>query len=666
MSNFTSEIESIFSDKGLLSKLPDFEYRKPQQDMAVQIAESLEDGTHFIVEAPTGVGKSFAYLVPSVIFSKTEKRKAIISTCTINLQEQLIKKDIPALQKVLPYEFKPEILKGRHNYICTKRLNNALIKKNNLFVDAEQEQLEKIYNHVQVTGQGTRQDIPFKIDENVWSQIFAEEGVCTSKSCGSENSNCFFQQAKVKLKDADLIILNHYLFFTLFGFYERKSSGYLFADDFAVFDESHQIEQIAAENVSPSVTKQQIRFWLYRLYNPKTQKGFLANQRFSSLANEINGILSENEYFFDEIEQILNSFRKNQFDNMIRVREPIIISDTYERTLKGLAESILNLVPRAKTDDEESELKNYHTKCSAFANTINCFVNQKLDDHVYWAEFSGRARSNTELCMSPIDMADYFRNNVFTENRLSVMTSATLSISKSLHFFKRSIGAEMVKESILDPVFDYPNQMTIYIPKNIPEPKQKQLEKVSDFFEQSEYEKNLKEKIFEYITMTNGGALVLFTNSRLLRQMYEELHEKLTEAGIDVYAQGDGMPKHKLLNDFKKNINSVLFGVASFWMGVDVPGSSLRNVIITKLPFDVPDHPIIEAKIEAIVKRGGNPFMELSLPSAILKFKQGTGRLIRNKTDKGILVILDSRVINKFYGKMFINSLPECEIVVEE
>jgi ATP-dependent DNA helicase DinG len=224
----------------------------------------------------------------------------------------------------------------------------------------------------------------------------------------------------------------------------------------------------------------------------------------------------------------------------------------------------------------------------------------------------------------------------------------------------------MVKESILDPVFDYPNQMTIYIPKNIPEPKQKQLEKVSDFFEQSEYEKNLKEKIFEYITMTNGGALVLFTNSRLLRQMYEELHEKLTEAGIDVYAQGDGMPKHKLLNDFKKNINSVLFGVASFWMGVDVPGSSLRNVIITKLPFDVPDHPIIEAKIEAIVKRGGNPFMELSLPSAILKFKQGTGRLIRNKTDKGILVILDSRVINKFYGKMFINSLPECEIVVEE
>jgi len=279
MSEFTKEIENIFSPSGILTELEGFEYRAEQQQMAKMTAASLEDGKHLIVEAPTGIGKSLAYLVPSILHAVRNEKKAIISTCTINLQEQLINKDIPAIAHLLPEEFTYELLKGRNNYICTKRLNKAMIDKTSLFMSDEQVVLQKIYDFVNKNAKGTRQDIPFKIDDNVWSEIFAEEGVCTQKSCGSEDSNCYYQQAKRKMKDADLLVLNHHLFFTLFGFYERDSEGYLYFNDFVIFDEAHTVEQIAAERVSPSVSKEQIRFWLKKLYNPKSQKGFFAGKK---------------------------------------------------------------------------------------------------------------------------------------------------------------------------------------------------------------------------------------------------------------------------------------------------------------------------------------------------------------------------------------------------
>jgi ATP-dependent DNA helicase DinG len=665
MSDFITEIELIFSPSGLLSQIEGFEYRKPQQDMAVAYAESLEKGTHNIIEAPTGIGKSFAYLVPAIIFAKKHNRKGIISTCTINLQEQLMGKDIPALRNVLPYEFTSEILKGRQNYICTKRLNNALLKKSNLFEDHEQEELNKIYHYVQKHGKGTRQDIPFKISDNVWTQIFAEAGVCTAKSCGTENSNCYYQQAKVKLAKADIIVLNHYLFFTLFGFYEKHPSGYLYKDDFAVFDEAHTIDQIAAENVSPSVSRESIRFWLHKLYNPKTSKGFLADNRFDMLQRDTKNLLEDTDIFFEILKSTvykLNS--KFAGDKLIRLREPLNLNEHYVVKLQEYSTEILKLAQRAKNDDEENEIKNYHTKINIIKTNLIAFLKQKAENHVYWIDQSFTYRNNITLSMSPIDMAQYFRDNVFTDDKCSLMTSATLSINKSLDYFKKTVGADEVEGLIMESPFNFEEQMEIYIPKDMPEPKQNNYENISSFWTESDYEKSLKEKLPEYIEKTNGGTLVLFTNNKLLRKMHTHLLAIYKNSEIDILAQGEGLPKNKLLNEFLHNQNSVLLGVDSFWMGVDVPGDSLRSVIITKLPFDVPDHPIIEAKLEAIKERGGNPFMEFTLPGAVLKFKQGTGRLIRTRTDKGILVILDSRVVNKFYGKLFINSLPECQIHV--
>ncbi len=667
MSDFTNEIEQIFSQTGILSSLRGFEYRKPQQEMAVLFAQSLEDNSHLIVEGPTGIGKSFAYLVPSVLFAVSEKRKAVVSTCTINLQEQLIKKDIPALQRLLPCEFRPEILKGRRNYICTRRLNNALIRKNNLFVEAEQEQLQEIYSWIQHGGSGSLQDIPFKIDENVWSQVFAEEGICTSKSCGKESSNCFYQQAKVRLRRADLVILNHYLFFTLFGLYENKSNGFIFTNDFAVFDESHQIEQIAAENISPSVSREQVRFWFHKLYNPRKDKGFLLTKNMQGAIRFVKGLISENDLFFSEIDNYVTLHQQREkAKGVVRIREPINIPNRLNPLLLELYSDLRQMISEAQSEDEENEIKNYARRINAIRNTINEFLEQSIDEQVYWMEFSGVRRKNITMTISPIDMAEFFRNNVWSKDKLAMMTSATLSVNNSLHYFRSSVGADDVNTAIMNSTFDYREQMKIYLTRSVPHPKLNQEPTIEEILTGDSYRKALKEKILEYVMLTKGGALVLFTNIRVLRNIYEEIKSELVERGIDVYAQGEGLSKTKLLSDFKKNHNSVLFGVDSFWMGVDVPGSSLRNVIITKLPFDVPDHPITEAKIESIERRGGNPFTEFSLPGAILKFKQGAGRLIRNRTDKGIIVVLDSRVITKTYGKFFINSLPECEVIIDE
>lgn len=263
-------------------------------------------------------------------------------------------------------------------------------------------------------------------------------------------------------------------------------------------------------------------------------------------------------------------------------------------------------------------------------------------------------------------MAEFFRSNVFTEERLCIMTSATLAIQDSMDFFKNSIGAESVKSTILDSPFDLENQMEVYINTSVPEPNQKSISKDNELFADSPYEAALKEKVYDYILKTGGGVLVLCTNFKVMNKLSYFLKDKLGGSGIKIFTQGEGTASNKLLKSFSEDTNSVLLGVDSFWMGVDVPGISLRNVIITRLPFETPDQPIVEAKMEQIAERGENPFYSYSLPSAILKFKQGIGRLIRNRTDKGIVVILDRRILTARYGQFFLAALPSQNIIKEE
>jgi ATP-dependent DNA helicase DinG len=384
------------------------------------------------------------------------------------------------------------------------------------------------------------------------------------------------------------------------------------------------------------------------------------------LARRVNELLNESDFFFQLVERyVIDKYLNKRNKQTIRITEPFTVFSTFNDQLRDFTCDFLKIKSVSRNDDEENEIRNYCNKLTAFGNTISGFLGQQFQDHVYWVEVSKGNRKNTKLCMSPINMADFFRDNIFSEKGPAIMTSATLSVDKSLEYFKRVVGAENEKDLILDSSFNFREQMTIYIARNVPEPVNNTKEKISDLFENSIYEKVLRDRIKKGIMKTKGGALVLFTNSKLMRRMYGSISDELKENDIICFAQGEGLPKTKLLKEFEYNHNSVLFGVDSFWMGIDVPGNSLRNVIITKLPFGVPDHPIVEAKLEVVQARGGNPFMEFYLPGAILKLKQGIGRLIRTKTDEGIVIILDSRILNKFYGKIFLNSLPDAEIIIE-
>lgn len=656
------EIKNFFSQDGLLSNhYENYEYRRSQEQMAEEILNTLENKSHLLIEAPTGIGKSFAYLIPAIYYAKKNKKKVIISTYTINLQEQLINKDIPFIQKTLPIEFKAKLLKGRNNYLCPKRLVRAMESSFVLFETNEQLSLERIYQWSKKTKDGTRSDIDFDIDENVWNSVCSERGICTTKTCGGDDTNCFFQKAKKELADSDVIIVNHHLFFTLFDAVLDDSDGYLYKNDFIIFDEAHTIEQVATDHISPNVSREMIKYQLHKLYNHQKKKGFLLTLPSLHIQAIIQNLLDLNTHFFFRLRKNLFKTKEGKIDSLTaRVYERNIEENSLKDEFENLIKNLKVLRPACQDEYKLNELDEYILRFNEFNYVIEEFLNQKKnekgDDYVYWVELSSqKTESNVSLCSSPVDVSEYFRQNIFRKNNTSILTSATLTINSNFQYLKNRLGAEKLDSLKLESPFDFQNQVKIYIPRNICSPLN-----VND----SIYQEQLKEWIHYFINLTNGKALVLFTNSFLMKNIGKEMKELFSESAIELFIQGTGLSRTIILNHFKNDINSVLFGLDSFWMGVDVPGEALSNLIITRLPFQVPSHPVVQAKMEFIEKNGGNSFFEYSLPEAILKFRQGVGRLIRHKSDKGIIAILDNRIITKTYGKYFLNSIEECEIEI--
>lgn len=657
-------INEFFSETGILSEhFENYEYRFSQESMSNYIFETLENKKHIFIEAPTGIGKSFAYLVPSIYFAKKNNKKVIVSTYTINLQEQLLNKDIPFLQKVLPVEFKAGILKGRNNYLCPKRLARAMESSNTLFETEEQLNLEMLYRWSRETKDGTRSDLNFTVNENVWNSVCSERGICTLKTCGSENTKCFYQRAKKELADSDVIIVNHHLFFTLFDGISEEREGYLYNNDFIIFDEAHTIEQVATDHISPSISREKLKYHLIRLYNQNKKKGFLLTLPSLHIQMKIQNLLDLNQQFFYTLRRQMFDEKENRQNKLTaRVYEKNITENILKPELDSILNDLRALRPVCKDDAQENELNEFITRFSEFNYVLDDFINQKKndkdEDFVYWTELSStKPDSNVSICSSPVDISEFFRENIFRDNNTSVLTSATLTINSNFDYFRKRLGAEKLNEVKLESPFDFYRQVKILIPKNIPEPGRENTELYSDI---------LKKWISHFTLMTSGKALILFTNGTLLRKIGKELEEEFRSHEIELLLQTPGVSRNMLLDKFKSDINSVLFGLDSFWMGVDVPGEALSNLIITRLPFQVPDHPVVQAKMEYIEKRGGNSFYEYSLPEAILKFRQGIGRLIRHRNDQGIIAILDNRIITKSYGKYFINSLDECEIEIVE
>jgi len=649
---------SVLGADGLIARrLKNYESRPQQVDMADAVARAIERQEHLVVEAGTGVGKSFAYLVPAVLAAAAKtgpdkrSRKVIVSTHTISLQEQLIARDIPFLNAVLPVEFSAVLAKGRSNYISLRRLAAARDRARSIFGETdEQSQLRQITDWSRTTTDGSLADLPFRPLPAVWDEVRSEHGNCLGRKCPTHEA-CYFYAARRRVWNADVIVVNHALFFADLAL-RREGARVLPDYDVVVFDEAHTLEQVAGDNLGVSFGSGQVNYALGRLYNDRQQKGLLIHHNLRHSQELVMHIRHVADQFFLS----MRFWHEQQASGNGRVRKPLGEENLVSPDLRKLSGQLREHAGDLKVEEQKIELTAAADRLDGLAVAADTWLQQSLADAAYWVEVSGRQRQNIKLMCAPIDVGSVLRDELFGQIPTAILTSATLTVGDNdFRFFRNRIGLTKAAELKLGSPFDYREQARLVIADRMPDPTE----------QAAAFESAICDRIRRHVDQIQGGTFVLFTNYRMLKSCAERLTPWFASRNRTLLCQGEGLERSAMLEKFRRDGSAVLFGTDSFWQGVDVPGDALQNVIITKLPFSVPDHPLLEARLDRIREQGGNPFMDYQVPEAVIKLRQGFGRLIRSRNDHGQVVILDPRVRTKRYGRLFLDSLPDCQQIID-
>jgi len=685
-------IDEILAPGGSVARsMPGFEARPQQLAMAESIALALNRGEHALAEAGTGTGKSLAYLVPTLLWARENKCRAVISTNTINLQEQLLYKDLPLLQKSVPGSFKAVLVKGRGNYLCRRKFRELLQQGQDMIEDKDLPSLQAMVAWESKTRDGSKSDLGFTPGRDLWELVCSESDTCLRLNCPFFKE-CFFHNARREAIDAQLLVVNHSLLFADIAMRSRGAdTGVLPEYHTIVFDEAHNIENVATDWLGARVTRLGLIRMLGRLWSSRHNKarGILVvlQQKLSTnsqvdrnlgkalldfisqeLVPSIIRLTEDINSFFAQLENYLSQQGSGELKLRLsgdlvssagwksitakartvlnQIEEMVRLLDSYCNRLEYIGPQGFELVLA-----QAMEISSVKSRLSEQETALREILFGDDNALVRWAELSqSRSGPRAYLNYAPLSVAQVLRENVWEKFGTVIFTSATLTVGKGFEYVRVRLGLGedlKIKEYSFESPFDYGNRAILGIATDLPPP------------EDSTYANKLGPAILASLTGSQGRALVLFTSFSLLNRVAAQVRDKLAQVGIIVLCQGE-MPRHTLLEKFRADTRSVLMATSSFWEGVDVAGDSLINVVLTRLPFTVPDEPVIQARMEDLRRQGKNPFYCYQVPQAVLRFKQGFGRLIRTKRDKGVVLVLDKRIITKNYGHWFLEALPNC------